>query len=116
MRLCARGMSPQRQEFPYRWGDRIISTYPPMGKGTDYIHKYSSRFRYLVHGIIVRPSIESGRLDILLAQESGYLRAMVDMKVFLLELLRDDMDTRLPRHLRVMCCEIGVALRLRQPG
>src|SRR5213082_3579095 len=31
-----------------------------------------------MHGIIIRPAIEFGWLDILLAQQSGYLRTMID--------------------------------------
>src|SRR6266700_3252965 len=34
--------------------------------------------RALAHGIIIRPAIEVGWLDILLAQQSGYLRTMID--------------------------------------
>ena len=37
--------------------------------------------RPLVHGIIIRPAIEVGWLNILLAQQSGYLRAMIDAVV-----------------------------------
>jgi hypothetical protein len=35
-------------------------------------------FRSLVHCIIIRPAIEVRWLDILLTQQSGYLRTMVD--------------------------------------
>src|SRR6266581_6563368 len=38
-------------------------------------------FRPLVHYIIVRPAIEVGWLDILLAQQRGYLRTMIDCVV-----------------------------------
>ncbi len=31
-----------------------------------------------MHGIIIRPAIEVGWLDILLAQQRGYLRTMID--------------------------------------
>jgi hypothetical protein len=34
--------------------------------------------RPLVHGTMIRPAIEVGWLDILLAQQSGYLRTMID--------------------------------------
>src|SRR6266700_3521574 len=34
--------------------------------------------RPFVHGIIIRPAIEVGWLDILLAQQSGYLRMMIN--------------------------------------
>src|SRR5947209_14872105 len=34
--------------------------------------------RPLMHAIIIRPAIELGWLDILLAQQSGYLRTMID--------------------------------------
>src|SRR6266699_1300642 len=35
-------------------------------------------FRPLVHYIIVRPAIEVGWLDIMLAQQRGYMRTMID--------------------------------------
>ena len=34
-----------------------------------------------MHCVIIRPAIEVGRLDILLAQQSGYLRTMIDSVV-----------------------------------
>ncbi len=34
-----------------------------------------------MHGIIIRPAIEVGWLDTLLAQQSGYLRTMIDSVV-----------------------------------
>src|SRR3989440_9871762 len=46
--------------------------------------------RPLVHGIIIRPAIEVGWLDILLAQQSGYLRPMIDGVVDSLDHHDDD--------------------------
>src|SRR6266487_1282285 len=46
--------------------------------------------RPLVHGIIIRPAIEVGWLDILLAQQSGYLRTMIDAMVDGLDQHDDD--------------------------
>jgi hypothetical protein len=47
--------------------------------------------QWLAHGIIIRPAIEVGWLDILLAQQSGYLRTMIDGVV---DCLDQDDDNR----------------------
>src|SRR6266852_5076104 len=43
-----------------------------------------------MHGIIIRPAIEVGWLDILLAQQSGYLRTMINRVVDGLDQHDDD--------------------------
>jgi hypothetical protein len=52
--------------------------------------KHSHSFQRLVHGIIIRPAIEVGWLDILLAQQSGYLRTMINRVVDGLDQHDDD--------------------------